>query len=563
MTQIDNWREKYLNALDEQERLEKLSAAQSDLLRRVVVNLSAAAAGLDPKLDDCLETLKDKLRGAKGSAVYDHMSLVEHTVKAFEVNRDSQLQVLAYAIREALGQLRALSIPELLIRQIEQWQRQLAKQAITFPELPRQLECLVSLQNQAITAAQQPAQTLWQRLRGGTQLYLAQYESAEVPSVSAATAGSEEASSGPHAPLAASKTVADIQDLAEPSWSAVNTEIKPILQEILDNLQENERRSESWQRAKLRIEQPMDWLQLVETLEDLRDLLGSRDRSIDLAISAYLSQVNQELHDICDRLGLGVLTQQKRDEAASVFGLTVTNQMAHIQSTLDNSQDLEGLKHDIRHQISVIHEALAEFREQQSQVRPLSDELQALIEKVRSIESESARTKQLLAEERHRANHDALTELPNRDAYNQRVKQEWQRFVRYGRPLSMAVCDIDHFKQLNDRYGHQIGDRVLRLVAKSLLKRLRTVDFVARYGGEEFVVLLPETSLDDAFKVLDSAREAIAQGAFRFKTHPVNITFSCGITEFRKEDDVDTAFARADKALYQAKDEGRNRTCQG
>jgi diguanylate cyclase len=122
----------------------------------------------------------------------------------------------------------------------------------------------------------------------------------------------------------------------------------------------------------------------------------------------------------------------------------------------------------------------------------------------------------------------------------------------------LAVFDIDYFKKINDSHGHQAGDRVLKVIGRSVAKRLREVDFFCRYGGEEFVALMPETSLVDAMPLLDAIRSAIANASFNYKEEPISITLSIGVTEFRFEDDLEIAFARADRALYAAKSGGRN-----
>jgi diguanylate cyclase len=120
------------------------------------------------------------------------------------------------------------------------------------------------------------------------------------------------------------------------------------------------------------------------------------------------------------------------------------------------------------------------------------------------------------------------------------------------------VLDIDFFKRVNDSYGHKAGDRVLQLVARALRERLRATDFIARFGGEEFVILLPETNVDNARSVLDSMRGHIAELPFHFRGEPVSVTFSAGLAEFDGDDDEDDVFDRADKALYLAKDSGRD-----
>ena len=125
----------------------------------------------------------------------------------------------------------------------------------------------------------------------------------------------------------------------------------------------------------------------------------------------------------------------------------------------------------------------------------------------------------------------------------------------------MAVWDIDKFKNVNDTYGHQAGDRVLTVVAKLLSQQIRETDFVARFGGEEFVLLMPETPLDQARKVADNLRNSIEACEFHFKDQRVPVTISCGLAEFNDGDKAETVFDRADRALYKAKHSGRNRCC--
>jgi diguanylate cyclase len=154
---------------------------------------------------------------------------------------------------------------------------------------------------------------------------------------------------------------------------------------------------------------------------------------------------------------------------------------------------------------------------------------------------------------------DPLSQIPNRLAYEQRVTEELERCARTAEPLCVAVWDIDKFKSINDRYGHPAGDRVISLVAKCLASSVRGADFVARYGGEEFVMLLPGTALASAVPLLERIRESVSQLGFHFRGMPVSVTISCGITALQSGDGAAEAFERADKALYRAKEAGRNR----
>ena len=136
---------------------------------------------------------------------------------------------------------------------------------------------------------------------------------------------------------------------------------------------------------------------------------------------------------------------------------------------------------------------------------------------------------------------------------------EFKRWTRYGYQLCLAVVDIDFFKRINDSYGHSAGDKTLKVIATALKKSLRTTDFIARFGGEEFVILMPETKLGDMEVPLNKIRSIIKKIPFKFKGKDVTITISIGVTEFKEKDNSLQAFDRADAALYEAKNSGRDK----
>ena len=161
--------------------------------------------------------------------------------------------------------------------------------------------------------------------------------------------------------------------------------------------------------------------------------------------------------------------------------------------------------------------------------------------------------------QQRRSERDALTKLPNREAYERRIAIELERARRYGSKFCLVVADVDYFKQVNDRFGHLAGDKVLRVLAKTMRHRLRLADFIARYGGEEFVILLPETDAKAALMLMDQICLQIRDCPFHFKSEPLKITVSLGIAQVAEDDDARTLFARADKAMYEAKRQGRDR----
>lgn len=154
---------------------------------------------------------------------------------------------------------------------------------------------------------------------------------------------------------------------------------------------------------------------------------------------------------------------------------------------------------------------------------------------------------------------DAVTGLGTRRALDERLAEEWQRAVRYGRPFSVAMIDVDSLKVVNDRRGHAAGDQALRALSDLVRENCRANDFAARYGGDEFVVLMPETGLEDATAALERLRQRV-EGTVGSPRGP-GVTISCGIAAWsaRLDESADHVVRRADNALYEAKRAGRNR----
>ena len=161
---------------------------------------------------------------------------------------------------------------------------------------------------------------------------------------------------------------------------------------------------------------------------------------------------------------------------------------------------------------------------------------------------------------RQRAEHDRLTGLLNRQAFDHEIAGEAARFQRYQRPFALLMLDLDHFKAVNDRYGHPVGDAVLAHVGETISKTLREVDVAARYGGEEFAIILPETDLHTAEEIAERLRVAIAGSPARTTAGALPITVSIGVSSCpEKASDVDSLIRTADAALYVSKRNGRNR----
>lgn len=189
---------------------------------------------------------------------------------------------------------------------------------------------------------------------------------------------------------------------------------------------------------------------------------------------------------------------------------------------------------------------------------PTTDEFGQLASTLNQM---AARLEQSQVELRYSATMDGLTGVYNRQEFNRLLQAELERSQRYGHPCSLIMIDIDHFKKLNDTYGHPAGDEALRCFASLIKQQIRPADQIARYGGEEFSIILPETSNGDAFYLAERLRQAIAAHTIQItQWQTVKITSSIGIAVFPNDADSASALISAsDQALYIAKRSGRNR----
>lgn len=237
-------------------------------------------------------------------------------------------------------------------------------------------------------------------------------------------------------------------------------------------------------------------------------------------------------------------------------------QINELSKDADDANNIIQLKSVIEDKLTIINESIKTRDELElKRAQELDSVLQEMENKLADLEKRTEYYRNKWLKEIARADMDALTSLPNRGAYDKRFNEEFKRWLRNPDPLCVAVIDVDHFKKINDLYGHSVGDKTLQIVAKTLRQSLRETDFLARYGGEEFVCLMLNTDAKEMMVPLEKLRKAISSIPFKVKNDRLNITVSVGVTMLLATDNVHTAFDRADKALYEAKHSGRNRIC--
>jgi diguanylate cyclase len=283
-----------------------------------------------------------------------------------------------------------------------------------------------------------------------------------------------------------------------------------------------------------------------------------------LELEHLLQQMTSRLDEIAAHLAGEVEEQNAAQDDTEKLNLLLSGEVEELKINVLRALDLAAMRNQVSLRLDAINGHLHEFRgREESRIKAYRERVGRMRSRIRQLERESHSLHVSLQEEQRLALIDALTGIPNRAAFDDRIELEYRRWKRFGRTVSILAWDIDRFKNINDQYGHRAGDKVLRVVGQQLAKHVRETDFVARYGGEEFVMLLVGSSPAEAHAVADKIRIEISQLGFHLRDQPVTVTASCGITNFIAEDSPDAAFDRADRALYQAKEAGRNRCVFG
>jgi diguanylate cyclase len=339
-------------------------------------------------------------------------------------------------------------------------------------------------------------------------------------------------------------------------------QIRGVLSRLLIELRQESRLVSGVDAINRELGTVLDAEQLPQVMERVGGLVMQRIHGLERArqeLELLLGQMVSQLDSLTRYVDGSVSDESERSSSNATLNLQITGEMQALGDSVANGTDLAVIRRQLRQRLDSISRHLQDFHERETQrarqARERTDQMRGRMDE---MESEARKLKARLTDEKRLSMRDPLTQIPNRLAYEQRVGEEVERWIRFSQPTCIAVWDIDGFKAINDGYGHRAGDKVLTVVAECLAKAIRSTDFVARYGGEEFVMLLPGTTLPDAIRLANHMREAVAELGFHFRGAPVSVTISCGITSLVNGDEAEGAFDRADNAMYRAKETGRN-----
>lgn len=558
------WRNKYFTLSEELEKNKKDYSSYLNILHRALVRISLAAEGQDDELDKHLSSLCNLLRQdpLNQTRIKTNLGQVETTILRLESQRkDNGLHGLE-PLQTLVTQLSQLNLSKDKQQALKRYSSSLQYQGNQLSAYPLLLEKYCHLQREALfesmqtatgvqtSVSQPPGKSLLSRLLGAKPKPAVPEKSDNdiTPAISPAT---NEVSS----------TIESIPEIKTCQESIEDQEaIISVLVDLLEHL-------------PLSADARGDANQLHEQLTELAGA-GELNRIIDgtaeLVIEAleksqrgferFLLTLDQQLAKINDFFSAQGRTKGTQKDASQQLNTMIHSQVDTISQTMNEATDLNSLKASVQSQLNTIASSMDHFIEAETQrEQALEQQLQAMSEQLEVMQNETITIREKLRSETLRALTDALTRLPNRVAFDERIEQEHERYLRYKNPATLALLDIDLFKKVNDKHGHLVGDRVLQEVARQAKKMVRKTDFLARYGGEEFILIMPETTLESAAIVLEKIRAAIAKISLRALGPIEPVTVSVGLAAFQSGEGSEQLIERADQALYQAKDKGRNR----
>ncbi|HQQ70874.1 MAG TPA: diguanylate cyclase, partial [Alicycliphilus sp.] len=284
---------------------------------------------------------------------------------------------------------------------------------------------------------------------------------------------------------------------------------------------------------------PLTLRQLDEVQQRLKDVIFKQSEAKDRSVQAQ-SQMRELLATFIERLA-------QIDESSSSYN----EQMEHCAERIGQATELKEI-------MPLLEEVMAATRSVALNSRLTRAELQDLRERAEATHTEMDLLRQELDRASIQARHDPLTGSLNRKGFDEAIGREIARARRQGKPLCLALLDLDNFKALNDRLGHEAGDDALKHLVQVTREVMRPQDQLARYGGEEFVLILPDTTLTDGVKAMERLQRELTTRYFLNEKERVLITFSAGVTQLEGEDYAD-AIRRADQGMYLAKRSGKNR----
>ena len=573
------WKLKYLELIKEQELVTLEWQKKIDELHRGVAKISIAAQGQDETLDAALEGVRQSLNDKTGVSLPAQIDALETGIHAMDDTRIKRTSQTTESLATLLEQLQTVKIDRPSALAINKLGKELKKSAnrLTEPfDLELWLEKIVAAQSKALQSLDPlitlpkapPVQKgllptllldLRRRLMGA-----AAVEAKADAAINLTKEVSSPVTAVEKSIEDAPQAIAEHKDNAD-SYEAVRVEVVAVLLGLLADIDVPPDAQHFANQLYKDLQNGLEWPDFIPALDKVVTVviaaLGRDQRQFE----QFLQGLNQQLLEIGSFISFVDHSQLISTGQTQDLSDELDSHVSDIVSRFENddaTQNVEGvvaLKDSVSDKLKTIVTSLEQFQSHQGEQQALmAQQLLEMTTRVDSMDGDVQEASNSLQKQRDKLLRDTLTDLPNREAYNIRIQQEYDRWQRYGRPLVLAVADVDFFKRTNEEFGHEAGDRMLKIIGKTMLQQLRKTDFIARFSGAQFTILLPETSLQAGQQALEKLRIAVQSCPLRFAKKPLTITISLGATLLADGDTIVTAKHRADQACAMAKSSGRN-----
>lgn len=570
MNKDKDWKDKYQALINEIEDKEAEWSDIEAILRKTIARLSIAGRGFDARLDKHLKEIQNLSREQKNDKLALALEELARVVASIDdnpaayvtgetpippspVNTSSLLLELLQSIQFKDSQRAALkSTCSDLLKALAQ--------AKNKAEISRHITSLSTLINENFSAPEKTASTNAVVLE---LIALLNLDDATKQSINSKF------------PTEKDFTTAELNELA----LAINAKLQPenkadtdnqshaikeVLTTLLERLVVVQGAGHSAAELQSQVLDHIEDNQWPDTLDkivsSISETLGKLNEE-KLELEDFIKNVTEQLGQITEVIAADRADHQLNQEDRQSLHSLMKESVQTIQNKVESASDIGQLKSVVVHNIDLIRAGVEDFMQsantRQSSIESRNDDLLAKISK---MEKETEVLQKALKENRAKLLFDSLTGVGSRLSYDERLEQELARWQRYDTSFSYAILDIDHFKKINDKYGHSAGDKALKITAKIMADQIRKTDSIFRIGGEEFVLLLPNTNIRQAESLVRKLRETIAKSEIHCKQERVVITLSAGLAKPKANDNAGTLYERADAALYKAKNSGRN--CQ-
>jgi diguanylate cyclase len=532
--QLNQWEKKYYKSITDLEERKELDI----LLRRSLSRLALVAQGIDSTLDTHLSSLRSSLRNKNQKQLELLLEKIDETIIKMESKQTKS---------QTTGEILAKLITSLNLSK------------------PYNKEVML-LAKQFKSASHQGIDVLLPQLNSFLDRCLDDGAKAKKEVISFSLFNNRKQDETKDGIADEVISLADDSEEIEPGATETPTKRPPphiLLMQLLERLSLPPSLAKKTTAIRRQIEKGVndeDLPTIIDEIADIISMLSSQVLTEKREYETFLKSLTTRLNELDEQIHIGINEGNQAFKDRHQIGNTVEQEVKGLIVHVQGADNLDKLKLTVNQRLDFINLNLDSYRRSdQAQFSQSQKQVKMLKQRIHIMEQESVELRQSAMRSRDQALKDPLTGIWNRQALNELLDKEYTRWQRYHKPLSIILWDIDFFKKINDQYGHDAGDKVLKTIAQIFTSQTRDTDFISRYGGEEFMGVFPETQLDNAITLANKIREKIVNLKFHYEGDAVAITASAGLACFKDGDTIEQVFKRADQALYKAKENGRNR----